>query len=152
MASFAHERRFQPQAGYQRHHLIPVEIIRHPAFAKIFAAVSSVGFDPHDFASNGVCLPACEEVAIHSGLPLHRGPHPHYTRLVSEQVDCLGRDVSGPMALMIGLSQLQGSLRRSLDGSNSILWLNRRDPRHISSRLIAFDDDLRRLSMADLLG
>lgn len=156
MRSFEQDRRSQPRAGYQRHHLIPVEVVRHPAFAKIFAAVSRIGFNPHDFASNGVCLPACEAMAICTGLPLHRGPHPHYTQLVSEQVAFLARGVpvdsaSGPMALMVGLSHLQGSLRRSLDRSNSILWLNRRDPRHGTGRLLAFDDDLRQLSMADLL-
>lgn len=156
MRSFEQDRRSQPLTGYQRHHLIPVEVVRHSSFAKIFAAVSRVGFNPHDFASNGVCLPACEAVALRTGLPLYCGPHAHYTQLVSEQVALLCRDVSvnvphSPMTLMIGLSQLQGSLRRSLDRSNTALWLNRRDPRHISGRPLAFDDDLRQLSMAELL-
>lgn len=156
MLRFEYSHWSQTRTGYQRHHLIPLEVVRHPAFADIFSAVGRVGFNPHDFASNGVCLPGCEALAIRTGLPLHRGPHPHYTQFVSEQVAFLCRDVSlkapsAPMALMVKLSHLQGSLRRSLDRSNTSLWLNRRDPRHCSGRMVAFDDDLRQLSMTDLL-
>lgn len=155
MRAFEFNRGSPPPNGYQRHHLIPVEVIRHPAFATLFALVSQVGFSPHDFASNGVCLPACERMAIRTGLPLHRGPHPHYTQLVGEQVSVLSRDLTldGPsvaIALMIRLGHLQGSLRRSLGQANSSLWLNRRDPRH-TGRLATFDNDLRQLSMMQFL-
>lgn len=44
----------------------------------------TVGFD--DFRFNGLLLPATEQASLHTGLPLHRGPHPIYNELVIERV------------------------------------------------------------------
>lgn len=153
MPSFEFSPRLQPPTGYQRHHLIPLQIVRHRSFAAMFANLSDFGFRAHDFATNGVCLPACERIALETGLPLHRGPHRQYTQLVSEQIAFLfGNQPQGNfVALMVGLSHLQGTLRRSLQGSHSMLLLNKRDPRFETAGIAKFDVDLRRLSMTNYL-
>ena len=72
--------------GLQRHHLLPRQLLSQRCFGQLIAAVGGdgVGFD--DFRSNGMLLPASEAAALRLGLPLHRGPHRDYNRLVSERV------------------------------------------------------------------
>src|SRR3546814_3737092 len=50
--------------GYQRHHLIPIGLLRRPQMAALFDALSGEGFALHRFDLNGLILPACERTAI----------------------------------------------------------------------------------------
>lgn len=156
MNGFAFSVRNCVRRGYQRHHLIPVEVVRRATIAKLIAPLKNVGFDPQDFATNGLWLPASEKIALETGLPLHRGPHPHYNEFVSDQVAFLYRNLvvsspAGLVALKARLSHLQGSLHRALSRVDTAMWLNRYDPREDLAKFATFDDDLRQLSMADLL-
>ena len=142
--------------GYQRHHLIPVEIITRGVMAPLIVPLKIVGFDPQDFATNGLWLPASEQVALQTGLPLHRGPHPHYSEFVSDQVAFLNRNLTissreGLVSFKIRLNHLQSNLHRALSRTDTDMWLNRYDPREELAKFASFDDDLRQLSMADLL-
>lgn len=66
------------------------------------------GFDPDDFLSNGMFLPSLERNAISFRLPLHRGPHPNYNRLVAERISELAHCT--PSDLPLALSGLQKGL------------------------------------------
>ena len=107
----------------QRHHLLPRQLIGHPAFARLFAAVDGgrVGFG--DFRRNGLLLPARAEASRRMALPLHRGPHRAYSAMVGERVGQIEarwssarpRDpvLAGDEALF-RLDLLQRALRRRL--------------------------------------
>lgn len=109
------------RAGYQKHHLIPIEVYSSPIFERLFAQIRALGFDPRDFSTNGIWLPGTEETAVKSGLPLHRGPHPQYSMLVRESIDAFcdprsfSHNLNAPgIELAKRISHLQGSLRRAL--------------------------------------
>ncbi len=109
------------RAGYQKHHLIPVEVYSSRAFEGLFVQIRTLGFDPRDFSTNGIWLPATEKEAWLSGLPLHRGPHPHYSMLVRESIHtllerhCLRKGaLSNAVERAKRVHYLQGSLRRAL--------------------------------------
>lgn len=143
------------ETGFQRHHLIPVNIIDQPVFKGLFDGAQRVGFDPHNFLCNGCLLPGTENLVIRTGLPLHRGPHPHYDALVSECLSVIwGNLVAHKMLSDIGLFQrvstLQDTLRRALR-SDASLMLNRNDPRFTSDPLRKLDYDIFQLGTADLL-
>lgn len=150
MRGFAFDRARGARAGYQRHHLIPVEVVRQPALASIIAPLKNIGFNPQDFSTNGVWLPASEKVALETGLPMHRGPHPHYNEFVSDQVAFLYRNLAvtsgaGLIALKLRINHLQSNLYRALLRTDTDMWLNRRDPREDLGTFATFDDDLRQL-------
>jgi hypothetical protein len=138
-------------ADFQRHHLIPVNVISRRCFAPLFSVIGSVGFDPRNFLSNGMLLPATEKMAEQTGLPLHRGPHARYDQLVAE---CLGAitDETVPNAIAVyrRISELQGMLRRALQQDASLM-LNRNDPRWVSNPLLKLDRDILQLGVAALL-
>ena len=118
--------------------------------------LKNIGFNPQDFSTNGVWLPASENVALKTGLPMHRGPHPHYNEFVSDQVAFLYRNLAvssgeGLVALKLRINHLQSNLCRALLRADTGMWLNRRDPREDLAKFATFDDDLRQLSMTDLL-
>jgi hypothetical protein len=104
----------------------------------LIAAVGgdSIGFD--DFRRNGMLLPASEGVALRLGLPLHRGPHRDYNRLVGERVGQIeaGWSSARGRAPEIAahdahqrLALLQRALRRRLLAvERRPFALNRRDP------------------------
>jgi A nuclease family of the HNH/ENDO VII superfamily with conserved AHH len=143
------------EPGFQRHHLIPVNLIRSRPFEHLFLSVTSVGFDARNFLSNGLSLPATEDVVEQTGLPLHRGPHPLYDQLVAE---CLGeissQGIQGenktPVSAYRRISELQGVLRRALQHDASLM-LNRNDPRGSACPLFKLDHDILQLSLQDLL-
>ncbi len=141
--------------GYQRHHLIPVNIIGRRAFESLFGSVSTVGFDPRDFLSNGLLLPATDEIALATGMPLHRGPHRHYDALVAEYLGEISNDtrcgtVMPGIPAFRRLSELQGTLRRALcNGATPML--NRNDPRATTTALCKLDYDILQMSPAQLL-
>ena len=141
--------------GFQRHHLIPVNLIQRRTFAPVFLLAKSVGFDAQNFLSNGALLPATEVMVEQTGLRLHRGPHPQYDQLVA---DCLN-EISNALAKDPGaapvlayrwISELQGRLRRALHNDASLM-LNRNDPRGAICPMFKLDYDILQLSMDDFL-
>jgi len=124
-------------AGLQRHHLLPRQLLGERCFGTLFEGVGrgSVGFD--DFRVNGLLLPATEEATLRLGMPLHRGPHRRYNEVVIERVGRIERrwaqsrrhdpEAALHEALM-RLCLLQGALRRQLLDERRRFLLNRRDP------------------------
>ncbi|MCT2400859.1 AHH domain-containing protein [Novosphingobium sp. HK4-1] len=124
--------------GLQRHHLLPRQILTKGAFSRMFGEIGGTRRRFSDFRENGLLLPCEEMAAARMGMPLHRGPHRHYSDLVFERVgqieatwgrarmrDCEGAAVQAHMRLDL----LQCALRRFLlDSSKRRLVLNRRDP------------------------
>ena len=94
-----------------------------------------LGFD--DFRRNGLLLPAREDAARRLALPLHRGPHRDYNRMVIDRVGRIERQwssqtlahpgIAAEIALM-RLALLQRALRRRLLDQRQPLRLNRKDP------------------------
>ncbi|HWW55455.1 MAG TPA: AHH domain-containing protein, partial [Sphingopyxis sp.] len=76
-----------PQTGFQRHHLIPVALLRRPQMAAMFEQLHAEGFALQHFARNGLVLPASEPAALSSGHALHRGPHRGYSDVVAARVE-----------------------------------------------------------------
>src|SRR5690606_30334241 len=72
--------------GFQRHHLIPLQAASIAEIRKPLDAMGRGGFDFDNFVTNGVLLPSDEHLAIKTGHPLHRGPHPRYNELVIERL------------------------------------------------------------------
>jgi A nuclease family of the HNH/ENDO VII superfamily with conserved AHH len=144
------------QPGYQRHHLIPVNIVQSYAFAKLFSFIAPAGFKPHCFLNNGHLLPATEVESVKTGLPLHRGPHRQYDDLIAECLNMIwlaalaGHIPATPVSLMTQISDLQGLLRRILGPSASIK-LNQHDPRGVQSHLSSLDHDLKQMNHVHLL-
>lgn len=141
--------------SFQRHHLIPVNLIQRRAFQPLFLLVSSVGFDAKKFLSNGLSLPATECMVEQTGLPLHRGPHPQYDQLVAECLneisnEIIERPIASPVFAYRRISELQGLVRRALQNDPSLL-LSRNDPRGSNCPLFKVDYDIWQLSARDLL-
>jgi A nuclease family of the HNH/ENDO VII superfamily with conserved AHH len=117
--------------------------------------VSSVGFDARHFLSNGVLLPATEEIAEQTGLALHRGPHRHYDQLVSEYLCQISKELTdcGATSRLDAykrIADVQGVLRRAL-GQDASLMLNRNDPRYSNNPLTKLDYDALQLMQQGLL-
>lgn len=134
-------------AGLQRHHLLPRQLLSQRCFGPMFERIGRerVGFD--DFRCNGLLLPARDEAAVRIGLPLHRGPHRDYNAMVIERV---GQIEQGWAALrlrapeiaidhaIMRLGLLQRALRRRLLAPlGRRFMLNRRDP---SGRPVDFSE------------
>lgn len=83
---------YDPQM--QRHHLLPFQIMSCRPLRSMIDGLDRrrLGFD--DFRINGMLLPAREESALATSLPLHRGPHRQYNALVMERVGQIERDWS----------------------------------------------------------
>lgn len=127
------------RSDLQRHHLIPVQFRTNWPFSTLLAAMEGCapGFD--DFRTNGMLLP-CEETAVlRTGLPLHRGPHHHYSQLVAERLGSIeaswqrDRRERGAAAALVTarwrIRLLQDALRKRLLKTTRPITLNRRDPR-----------------------
>lgn len=146
----------KPPTGYQRHHVIPVNIMRRRSFAQLFEVIAIAGFNPHCFLNNGYLLPATDEMSAETGLPLHRGPHRHYDDLIAECLDLIWLQVTtkqipaNPIAIMTCVSDLQGRIRRSL-GPNAWIRLNHNDPRQIDSHFIHLDSNMHHINWKQLL-
>jgi hypothetical protein len=140
-----------PPIGYQRHHLIPVNIMRSSAFSKLFALIEQAGFNPHCFLNNGFLLPATEKESAQTGLPLHRGPHRQYDDLIAKSLNVIWLAVltkqipANPVTIMIHVSDLQGQIRRSL-GPNAPIRLNQHDPRQVQSQQLFLDESIQRIN------
>ncbi len=130
-----HQPGFDP--GMQRHHLLPMQLLRQNCTAALFRAVGRERLRFDDFRRNGLLLPATDRSALQVGLPLHRGPHPNYNSLVSERVGQIeaswarSRAVSPQVAASDAIARLellQRALRRRLLDQRRRLLLSRRDP------------------------
>lgn len=109
--------------GMQRHHLLPMQLLRQGGTAALFHAVGRDQLRFDDFRRNGLLLPATDRSALRVGLPLHRGPHRTYNEMVSERVGQIeagwarSRRVSPQVAISDALARLellQRALRRRL--------------------------------------
>jgi hypothetical protein len=85
MVSFREARRYRP-SGFHAHHLIPAEVIMMRSLAVTIGAARAAGFEPDDILSNGMFLPSAKRNAACFRLPLHRGPHPTYSRLAAKRI------------------------------------------------------------------
>jgi A nuclease family of the HNH/ENDO VII superfamily with conserved AHH len=111
MPTFRVMRKIRPM-GFHCHHLIPVEVLEMKSLALIVGKARSAGFDPDDFATNGMFLPNVERNAECFQLPLHRGAHPQYNALVAHRIADLGN--GEPAQLHQQFHQLQIALAHGL--------------------------------------
>ena len=135
--------------GWQRHHLLPRQLLSHGSLERFFAELLPQGLGFENFGANGVLLPATERLALRHGLPLHRGPHRLYNELVLERVAAIEMSWSQSRnrrqmgdartdrsarlraddAALERMALLQRALkRRLLTSSGKPLILNRKDP------------------------
>ena len=122
----------------QRHHLLPRQLLTEPCFGSLFEAVRPRQLGFNDFRRNGLLLPASDEATIATGLPLHRGPHRHYNRMVIERFGLIENDWSRQRLrrpnrareqALFRIGLLQRALRRRLlDPIGRRVSLNSRDP------------------------
>lgn len=123
--------------GLQRHHLLPRQLLKCPAFAPMLDALGRRAVDFEDFRRNGLLLPANDTAVLQIGLPLHRGPHRDYNAMVIERVGQIeavwsaARRRAPECALAVAyerLELLQRALRRRLLDQQRRVRLNRNDP------------------------
>ena len=136
---------------YQHHHLIPVAVGRRPQIGRFLVGLHLAGFHIEDRASNLILLPADEATAAGNGQTMHRGPHPHYTAIVTARVERIRalhyRDDRTTPDAVARLHRLQRSLRAVLSGSSPrLLQLNRRDPMRLFADYSALDAAIEALS------
>lgn len=144
-----------PQAGFQRHHLIPIALLQRPQMAAMFDHLHAEAFALHQFGGNGLMLPACEPAALRSGHALHRGPHHGYSDVVAARVEHIRAHFAlhAPADLRIArrtatmrLRLLQDTTRRALtDRHGAGFWLNRRDPMRLFVDRPYLDEAIERL-------
>ncbi len=122
--------------NYQRHHLIPRQARLESGLQNIFHSLQDGGFNLEDFETNGILLPSCENEALRTGWPLHRGPHPRYNEIVIERlvhISKLGDQIDKPaerqgfiqFRLFLLLSSLHSGLNKQRFKKIS---LSHRDP------------------------
>lgn len=134
-------RRDQPgfREGYQRHHLLSLQLLNNSCFSGMFTKLGSVLFDFDDFRSNGILLPCTSAGSIQTGLPLHRGPHRQYSDVVYARVEPIATEwqrasfqsetvAAAVAARSLGLLQtaLRQRLMRAPNGRP--IFLNSKDP------------------------
>lgn len=144
-----------PRTGFQRHHLVPVALLRRPQMAAMFDGLEAEGFALHCFEQNGLILPACERTALSLGHALHRGPHHGYNDVIAARVDQIRdhfvlhapADLGGARRVAVmRLRLLQDAMRRALtDRHGGGFWLNRRDPMRLFADRPYLDDAIERL-------
>ncbi|MEP2736538.1 MAG: AHH domain-containing protein [Erythrobacter sp.] len=125
------------QAGLQRHHLLPRQLLKQNCFGRMFDNIGrqAIGFE--DFRVNGLLLPSRESTSIRTGLPLHRGPHRFYNEMVIARVGRIESAWSRTRHLhpeeadetaLFRLALVQKSLRKTLLNQPRRVLLNRKDP------------------------
>ena len=143
------------EAGYQRHHLIPIVLLQQPQMATMFDQLGGEGFILHRFDLNGLLLPGNERLAWLSGHALHRGPHRAYSDVVAARVEqirayhalqAVGEPVAARRVAAARLRLLQTVLRRALTERHGMTFrLNRRDPMRLFADRPYLDDAIARL-------
>lgn len=144
-----------PCAGFQRHHLIPIALLRRSQMAAMFDHLQREGFALENFGCNGLMLPGCEPMALRLGHALHRGPHHGCSDVVAARVERIrvhfvmqapgDLDAARRTAAM-RLRLLQDVMRRALtDRHRAGFWLNRRDPMRLFADRPYLDDAIDRL-------
>jgi hypothetical protein len=139
----------------QRHHLLPRQLVSVSSLARLFDRLGREAIGLEDFRRNGLLLPSSEQAARILGLPLHRGPHRDYNRMVIDRVgliegswsrERLRRGDAALGSVLFRLRLLQQALRRRLlqPGSRRLV-LNGRDPALANDAFAELD------AMADLL-
>ncbi len=83
--------------GWHRHHVLPRSSLSMPQLGALAAQLRRDGFLYECFRQNGMYLPSRIDVAQRHRLPLHRGSHPRYSRMVTHELlniqdFVLGRD------------------------------------------------------------
>ncbi len=125
------------EPGFQRHHLLPRQILARPSFAPMLNAAGKDRLCFDDFRQNGLLLPANDAAVVRIGLPLHRGPHRSYNEMVIERVGQIefgwaATRLRAPEIALVDalerLALLQRALRRRLLDQQRRLRLNRSDP------------------------
>jgi hypothetical protein len=121
----------------QRHHLLPLQLLKANCFGPLFDEIGGERVDFDDFRLNGLLLPASDNAAVRIGLPLHRGPHRSYNQMVAERIGQVeagwaslrlrAPEIAFDQALM-RLGLLQRALRKRLLSPVRRLMLNRKDP------------------------
>ncbi|MHA6317289.1 AHH domain-containing protein [Altererythrobacter sp. CAU 1778] len=76
---------------FQRHHIVPIEIVVRPHFRAMMEHGEAAVLDFGDFRWNGMLLPGVEDACLETGLPLHRGRHRRYNAMVLERVAGIDR-------------------------------------------------------------
>ena len=129
------------QAGHvpdlQRHHLLPRQAMRAPAFQAMWSALGrrAIGFD--DFSRNGILLPAGEGAVLRLGLPLHLGPHRDYNAMVCQRLGTIEAgwaqqsrrgDAAAREGALLRIRLLQRALRRRILDTRRPVAFNRNDP------------------------
>lgn len=126
-------------AGLQRHHLLPLQLLRSRGLGRMIEWLGTDRIGIHDFRRNGLLLPATDPHAMRMGMPLHRGPHRHYSEMVIERAGQIeagwqrSRGANPERAAreaLMRLDLLQKALRRRLLDPRrwAAMPLNRRDP------------------------
>ena len=144
-----------PQPGFQRHHLVPVALLRRSQMASMFEHLRVEGFALQHFGSNGLVLPASEAAALWLGHALHRGPHRSYNDVMAARVERIRVHfaVQAPIDLRMArrtavmrLRLLQDAMRRALtDRYGGTFWLNRHDPMRLFADRPYLDEAIDRL-------
>lgn len=117
MVTFRHVRERTRVTGFHAHHLIPKQIADYRYFAPFFVPLLSAGLNLDNFVENGMLLPHTESLGELFELPVHRGPHPQYTAMVSHHIASL-MHLSTHDALH-AIAALQCSLRAGLRRAGS---------------------------------
>lgn len=144
-----------PRKGFQRHHLVPVALLRRPQMAAMFERLEPEGFSLHRFDRNGLMLPACEKMALWSGHALHRGPHGDYNDVMTARIEQIrlhfalhapANIVAASRVATMRLALLQDALRRALtDRHRGAFRLNRRDPMRLFADRPYLDEAIDRM-------
>lgn len=126
--------------GWQCHHLLPLSLGRRPQIGDFLTSLAPHGLSLTDRTHNCLLLPSQEQLAVASGLALHRGPHPRYTDVLAARIDAeRQRRLPAPVSAM-RLARLQRVMVRVLAGRGPRLFLlNRRDPMRLFADYGALD-------------
>lgn len=133
-----------PSGNWQRHHLLPRSLLARGQVGRFLTGLGICGFHLEDSETNLLALPADEATAITTGAALHRGPHPHYTRVVLSRVERVRalhqREHIGARQAARRLARLQRALCAVLSATAPrLILLNRRDPMRLFADYDALD-------------
>lgn len=149
--------------GVQRHHLIPVSVLRRAQVGMMLTALATHARVLTAFPANGVLLPSTDAGVAATGWALHRGPHPVYNDVVAHRVERIRAqfvrlapdDIDAARRIAVRqMRRLQVQTRRALtlpavliddaDGDR-VATLNHRDPMRLIGDATALDAAIDRL-------